>query len=185
MPATPLHFLSIAFLNLKRPERFDLVAFFFASGVIDLEPLHLYLTGVVPDHQIWHSYLFVTTVYLAFVSVAVWIAENKFEGVIKKIFSVSQVDASHVKHAPRVIVLSVLIGGVSHVFFDMFTHKEMPYVIFPLLYGNPFWLGSWQILIDSLVVALSLYSVWIWWNIREKDSRHSRLLKVPMESEGE
>ncbi|MFQ5950657.1 MAG: DUF4184 family protein [Candidatus Geothermarchaeales archaeon] len=163
MPATPLHFLAIAFLYFRSPERFDLVALFFSSVLLDLEPLYLVLVRAVPDHQVWHSFLFVTTVYLVAVSAGVWLLENRFEGTIARTFSFFRLDASNIKRTPAVILLSILIGGTSHVFFDMFTHEEMPYVVYPLSYGNPFWLVAWDPLVGGFVVALSLYSLWIWW----------------------
>ena len=163
MPATPLHFLAVAFLHLKRPERFDLVALFFSAILLDLEPLYLILVGAVPDHQVWHSFLFVTTLYLVAVSAGVWLLENRFEGTIARTFSFFRLDASNIKRTPGAILLSSLVGGTSHVFFDMFTHEEMPYVVYPLSYGNPFWLGAWDPVVGAFVVALSLYSLWIWW----------------------
>ena len=163
MPATPLHFLAVAFLHLKRPERFDLVALLFSAILLDLEPLYLILVGAVPDHQVWHSFLFVTTLYLVAVSAGVWLLENRFEGTIARTFSFFRLDASNIKRTPGAILLSTLIGGTSHVFLDMFSHEEMPYVVYPLSYGNPFWLGAWDPVAGWFAAALGLYSVWAWW----------------------
>jgi membrane-bound metal-dependent hydrolase YbcI (DUF457 family) len=55
-----------------------------------------------------------------------------------------------------------LIGGLSHVFFDMFTHKDMPYVIFPLTNGNPFYLGQASITAELAVILLTAYSLLQW-----------------------
>jgi len=163
VPATPFHFFAVAFLHLKRPERFDLLALFFSSVLVDLEPLYLIIVGVVPDHQVWHSFLFATTLYLVAVSAGVWFLENRLSITIARTFSFFGLKPSNIKHSPSSILLSSLVGGTSHVFFDMFTHEEMPYVVYPLSYGNPFWLGPWAPLVGAFVVALSLYSLWIWW----------------------
>ena len=163
MPANPLHFLAIAFLHFKRPERFDLVALLFSSVLVDLEIPYLNLVRAVPDHQVWHSFLFVTTLYLVAVSAGVWFLENRLSITIARTFSFFGLKHSNIKHSPGAILLSSLVGGTSHVFFDMFTHEEMPYVFYPLSYGNPFWLGAWDPVVGAFVVALSLYSLWIWW----------------------
>jgi membrane-bound metal-dependent hydrolase YbcI (DUF457 family) len=62
-----------------------------------------------------------------------------------------------------------MVGGFSHVFFDMFTHESMPYVIYPLALGNPFYLGQASGIVEVTVVALTIYSVFCWSKTQKLD----------------
>jgi hypothetical protein len=44
----------------------------------------------------------------------------------------------------------------------MWVHEYSPYVLFPLVTKNPFWIGEWSIVIDALVILLSLYAIFLW-----------------------
>jgi len=44
----------------------------------------------------------------------------------------------------------------------MWVHEDSPYILFPLVTQNPFWIGEWSIVIYALVILLSLYAVFLW-----------------------
>jgi hypothetical protein len=51
----------------------------------------------------------------------------------------------------------------------MWVHENSSYVLFPFYERNPFWIGEWSIIVFSLVVLLSLYTVFLW--IRQLTAR--------------
>jgi membrane-bound metal-dependent hydrolase YbcI (DUF457 family) len=66
------------------------------------------------------------------------------------------------RYSFKTIYFCCLIGGVSHIFFDMWTHEVSPYVLFPFYDENPFWIDEWSIIIFVLISLLSLYTVFLW-----------------------
>lgn len=162
MPATLLHFSAIAPLHSKRPEKFDITALIYASTLVDLELLYSFLTENHLNHGLWHSYFFVLTIYPVVLSLVIYLAERSLEKTIFDIYGFFKFFPKKVKYPFKTIYLCCLFGGLSHIFFDMWTHENSPYVLFPFYGKNPFWVGEWSIIIDALVILLSLYTVFLW-----------------------
>ncbi|MBD3205825.1 hypothetical protein GF319_05700 [Candidatus Bathyarchaeota archaeon] len=143
MPSNPLHFLAIAFLKIKHRENFDTLSLLLSSTLVDLELLIQTLKGDPPTHGVFHSYLFLLTVYPLVLSFLI----------------------TFVRSCPwRKIFISCFIGGVSHLFFDMWTHEYSSYILYPCVFQgkNPFFLGGLNQFIRGLVVLLALYSTSSW-----------------------
>lgn len=180
MPATPLHFLAIAPLHFKRTKFFDITALLFSSTAVDLELLYLLLIGEPMYHGIWHSYFFVLTILPVAVSLFVFLMERKFLNVLTKVYTFFRFFPRKVKYSFRTIYLSSLIGGISHIFFDMWVHRFSSYVLFPFSIfeaDNPFWIGRYEIMVHIGVALLGLYTVYIWIqranNLKKKDKKGS------------
>lgn len=163
MPATPLHFSAIAPLHFLRPEILDITALFYSSFSVDLELLFGLLTSGSLAHGIWHSYFFVLTIYPVFASLFVYAVESRMENTIKRIYSFFRFSPNKIRYHFKTIYLCCLVGGVSHIFFDMWIHEYSSYILFPLVtQKNPFWIGEWSIIIDAIVILLSLFAVFLW-----------------------
>jgi hypothetical protein len=163
LPATPLHFSAIAPLHFWRPQIFDITAFFYSSLSVDLELLFGLLTSNSLAHGIWHSYFFVLTIYPVFASLFVYVAESRLENTVSRIYRFFRFFPNKIRYSFKTIYLCCLIGGASHIFFDMWIHEYSPYILFPLVtQKNPFWIGQWSIIIDALVILLSLSAIFLW-----------------------
>jgi len=162
LPTTPLHFSAIAPLHFKRPEIFDITALLGSSTFVDLELLYLLLIGQPMDHGLWHSYFFVLTIYPVVLTLITYVAERGFEKTIFSVYRFFRFFPKKVRYPLKTIYLCCLIGGVSHLFFDMWTHENSPYVLFPFYKENPFWIGEWGIIIQVLISLLSLYTIFLW-----------------------
>ncbi len=114
------------------------------------------------SHGLWHSYLFVLTIYPVLVSLIVYLTERGFEKTIFSVYRFLRFFPKKVRYSFGMIYFSSLIGGVSHIFFDMWVHENSSYVLFPLHEGNPFWVGEWSIVIFVSVGLLSLYAIFLW-----------------------
>ena len=162
MPANPFHFLAIAPLHFRRPENFDITALLFSSTSVDLELLYYFLTEKHMNHGLWHSYFFVLTIYPVVLSLIVYVTERKLDKTIFRVYRFFRFFPKKVRYSFKTIYSCCLIGGVSHIFFDMWTHETSPYILFPFYEENPFWIGEWSIIIIVLVSLLSLYTVLLW-----------------------
>ncbi len=163
MPPNPLHFLSIAPLHFKRPETFDITALLCSSTFVDLELLYLFLIGKPMLHGFWHSYFFVLTIYPVVLSLIIYVSERKFGKAILRVYNFFRFFPTKTGYSLRAIYLSCLIGGASHIFFDMWVHETSPYILFPYISNeNPFWIGDWSAIIYLLVSVLSLYTIFLW-----------------------
>lgn len=146
-----------------RPETFDITALLCSSTFVDLRLFYfLLLTRSPIGHGLWHSYLFVLTIYPVVLSLLVYVAERRFEKTIFGVYRFFRFFPKKVRYSFKTIYLCCLIGGVSHIFFDMWVHENSSYVIFPFYEGNPFWIGEWGIIILVVVGLLSLYTVFLW-----------------------
>lgn len=68
------------------------------------------------------------------------------------------------------ILLTCLVGWLSHVFFDMWTHETFRYVLFPNVGDNPFWFDYPIVqIVEASVLVLSAYSVLLW--VRQVETR--------------
>jgi hypothetical protein len=114
------------------------------------------LIGETLDHRIWHGFALAITVYPILVTIGVYIVERL------SICNVLRLKPKQVQYPLLIVYFCSLLGGFTHVFFDMFTHKDMPYVIYPLAYGNPFYMGNASIIIEITVILLAAYSLLQW-----------------------
>ncbi len=113
-------------------------------------------------HGLWHSYFFVLTIYPIILSLVLYIMETQFEKTILGVYRAFRFFPKKVRYPLGTIYLSSLVGGVSHIFLDMWVHENSAYVLFPFYEGNPFWIGEWSIIIYGLVIFLSIYTVLLW-----------------------
>lgn len=162
MPPTPLHFSAIAPLYFRRPKSFDITALLLSSALVDLELLVFLLNGKPMIHAFWHSYLFVLTIYPAVLSAAVYLLEGMIGKKIKSVYNFFGFFPEMTRYPFKAIYASCLVGGASHIFFDMWVHQNSSWVLFPFYEGNPFWIGGWSIIVFGLVTMLSLYTVFLW-----------------------
>ena len=176
MPANPLHFLAIAPLHFKQPEAYDITALLYSSILVDLELLYSFLTGQPMNHGIWHSYLYVLTIYPAALSLIVYAIERGFEKPIIRIHKFLRLYPGKVRYPLKTIYLNCLVGGASHIFLDMWTHETSVFILFPFYEGNPFWIGEWSIVVYALVTLLSIYTLFLW-------GRHASLHKASHSSD--
>ena len=134
-----------------------------SATIIDLEPVYYLLLGDPFHHRIWHSYFFALVVFPVLISLAVYLVERRFEQKLSSAYGTLKLKPPQTRYSLSIIYLSCLIGGFSHIFFDMFTHESLPYVMYPLFYGNPFYLGQARFIIEGLAAGLAVYSVYCWW----------------------
>ena len=162
MPVTPLHFLAIAPLHFRRPNVFDITALFYSSMAVDLELLISFFIGGSLAHGVWHSYLFVLTIYPVAVGLFVYAVERWLEGTVLRIYHFFRFYPEKVRYPFKTVYVCCVVGGVSHIFFDMWTHQYSSDILFPIVTENPFWLGYWSNAVFALMVLLSLYTVFLW-----------------------
>jgi len=129
---------------------------------VDLELVFSFLLGGSLTHGVWHSYLFVLTIYPVAVGLFVYVAERWFERTIFGVYRFFRFYPEKIKYPFRTIYLCCLLGGVSHIFFDMWTHEDSSYVLFPVVAENPFWIGEWSVVVFALMALLSFYTVFLW-----------------------
>jgi membrane-bound metal-dependent hydrolase YbcI (DUF457 family) len=175
LPPTPIHFLSVASLHFVKSGTFDITALLFSSTCIDLELLYRLLIGQPLSHGLWHSYFFAVTVFPVAVSLFVLVAERKLLGILKSTYKLFRFYPIKLEYSFKTIYFSSLIGGVSHIFFDMWTHRVSAYLLYPFVVfdaENPFWLGEYEVVIYISVTILSVYSIYFW--IRRMRNQHAR-----------
>jgi hypothetical protein len=162
MPLTPFHALSLMFLYFKDKKHIDPLALTVSATFIDLEPLYYLLVGEPLDHRIWHGFTLALTAYSILVTISVYIIEHLFKEKLWTAYNFLRLKPNQVQYPLSTVYFCSLLGGFTHVFFDMFTHKDMPYVIYPLAYGNPFYMGNASIIIEITVILLAAYSLLQW-----------------------
>jgi len=150
-------------LYFKDKRRVDLLALVVSATFVDLEVLYYLLLGEPLDHRIWHGFAMSLTIYPILVAVGVFMVERFFEQRLWSIYNGLRLKPHQVRYSLKTVYLWSLFGGLSHIFFDMFTHAEMPYVIYPLTYGNPFYGGYASAGVELIVIVLSIYSCILWW----------------------
>jgi len=165
LPPTPIHFFSVASLHFVRSGTFDITALLLSSTCIDLELLYLLLIGQPLHHGLWHSYFFALTIFPVAVSLVVLVAERKLPTILKSIYKFFRFSPSKLKYSFKNIYLASLIGGASHIFFDMWTHRVSSYLLYPFAVfdsENPFWVAEYEVVIYISVALLSVYSIYLW-----------------------
>jgi len=163
MPLTPLHGLAVLFLYFKRKRSVDPLALFASATIVDLEPLYYILSGeFLNHHMMWHGYALILTIYPILITFALYVVERFFEKQLWSMYTALRFKPAKVRYSLLKVYLCCLVGGFSHIFFDMFTHESLPYVVYPLVFGNPFYLGLAAVIVELIVVVLALYSVYCW-----------------------
>jgi hypothetical protein len=162
MSLTPFHALSLMFLYFKDKKRIDPLALTVSATFIDLEPLYYLLVGEILDHRIWHGFALALTAYPILVAIGVYITERLFKEKLWTAYNILRLKPKQVQYPLLTVYLCSLLGGFTHIFFDMFTHKDMPYVIYPFAYGNPFYMGNASIIVEIIVILLAAYSLLHW-----------------------
>jgi len=163
LPLTPLHY-PIAYLVYKLDKRFSLPGLVVGCMFPDLEiPFMVLLFGTqVPNRMILHSLLGSATLgtFLALI-----VTIRVYPPLVSRLFHVDKKKIKSKCKLSFAVVLSVLVGNLSHVLLDVTNHPYTP-VFWPFLpatatpspiyfaLGNP--LGSlWmQIIMGVLLVAL-------------------------------
>jgi membrane-bound metal-dependent hydrolase YbcI (DUF457 family) len=162
VPYTPLHALSFMFLYFKDRRRIDPLALVVSTTFIDLEPLYYILLGEPLDHRIWHGFTLALTIYPIIVTIGVYIVERLFENKLLAAYKWARLKPVKAQYPLRNIYLLSLFGGFSHIVLDMFTHREMLWVLYPFASGNPFYMRQAFIIVETAVIALSIYSLNCW-----------------------
>jgi hypothetical protein len=166
MPLTPLHPLALMFLYFKDKRKVDPLALTVSATFIDLETLYYLLIGEALDHRIWHGFALAITVYPILVTIGVYIAEHLFQEKLWSAYNVLRLRPNQVQYPLLTVYFCSLLGSFTHIFFDMFTHKDMPYVIYPLAYGNPFYMGNASVIVEITVIFLAAYSLLRWTKVK-------------------
>jgi len=164
MPLPPVHGLSILSPYFRGKDVFDPLALVASATFVDLESLFYIIAAQPLDHQMWHGYALALTVYPVLVGLFVYSMERFLEGNVRSAYNIIGFKPSRVRYSPLTIYLCCLAGGLSHIFLDMFTHQSMPYVIYPLAYGNPFYLGQFSSVVEIAATALAVLSIFLWLN---------------------
>ncbi len=112
-----------------------------------------------------------------------FIVEYLFNKKLWSIYTVLRLRPENPHYSLLNIYLGYLIGGFSHIFLDMFVHQTMPYVVYPLAIGNPFYLGTASIIVELLAVALSIVSIYFWIKTAKTNKKHKtkKAFRVPLE----
>lgn len=142
----------------------DPLALIVSSSVIDLEPFFVLFFGLrQPVHGFWHSY-FGVLLLAVLLTLGVHVVELRAARVVEIGWRMLRIDRVRVRYPLKVVFYSNVIGGFSHVFFDMFTHRSFPYVLYPVVrFSNPAWMGiEAALVVEAFVVLLSVYSCWLW-----------------------
>lgn len=166
MPITPLHGLAVLFVYFRKKAKIDPLALTVSATFIDLEPLYFWLIREPLDHRMWHGFALALTIYPTLTSLGVYLTEHFFEEKLWFIYNGLRLKPIKVRYPLLTIYVVSLFGAFSHVFFDMFTHENMPYVIYPWAEGNPFYMGQASIIVEITVIFLAIYSCWKWLSLR-------------------
>jgi hypothetical protein len=162
MALTPFHALAFMFLYFRNKRIVDPLALAVSTTFIDLEPLYYLLMGEPLDHRLLHGFALALTIYPILVIFGVYVLERLLDKRLWLIYVRLRLKPIQVRYPLWIICINSFLGGISHVFLDMFTHRDMLYVIYPMAYGNPFYIGQASVLVDAAVIILAIYSCLIW-----------------------
>ena len=148
-----------------------------SATIIDLEPLYYLVLGDWAfHHRVWHSYFVALVVFPFLISFVVYLVERRFDQKLLATYDKLKLKPTRLRYSLLMIYVSCLIGGFSHIFFDMFTHESLPYVLYPLFYGNPFYLGQATFIVEGLAAGLAVDSVYCWWKLSKIESVETNIL---------
>jgi len=162
----PLHALALLPLYFKKPMAVDPLALSISSTFVDIEVAWLYITGAPFSHSYWHSIAVAATLYPLLVTALVIVIEERCPQQVAWLFRALRWKGGEQRYTTKSVYLCALLGGVSHVFIDMWTHPESGYILWPfaVVSLNPFYLGYWSYAVDGAVTLLSIYAVFRWYN---------------------
>lgn len=162
MPITPFHFGPGALLKAAAPRHLSWTAFALANGLIDLEPILLFLFTGEPAHRFFHTPPGATLAALA----AVWPGRIACQAWLR--FwnrQLSPAQAQWLCCATTISVKQALVGALlgawSHLALDMAMHVDVR-PLWPAIAGNP-WHG-WMSMdgLHLLCAASGLAALAIW-----------------------
>ncbi len=163
MAPNPLHALVLLPLYFKRPDLFDPLALVISGVAIDLDVVYSYIMAYPSHHLALHSFVVAATIYPLVVSLLVYYLERRagrrFAWVYGRIRW-----GEKVSYPFATIFACSLLGGLSHMFIDVWSHPVSPFIFWPFLYlpSNPLYLGVWSLAIDAAVVLVSVYALYLW-----------------------
>lgn len=154
-------------LYLGFKSKIDPLPLLISSTFVDIEPLYFLLIGEPNDHGILHSY-FTILLFSVLIVFILYFAERHYENKLWSVYSKLRLNPDRVKYPLLSVYLTFLVGGFSHMFFDMLTHKSLPYVLYPLTLGNPFYLGQASFVVDVIVAVVAFGSVFWWLKLQNR-----------------
>lgn len=113
----------------------------------------------------WHSYFFVLIILPLATSLIAYVVEHPLRETLTGAYRVFRFSPKKVTYPFTMIYISSLLGGFSHIFFDMWTHRYSAYILYPLTIfnaENPFWIGRYEIVVHTAVLLLSGCTIY-WW----------------------
>lgn len=125
MPVTPLHYV-VAYVINKAKLGLVFPALIVGSVIPDLEPLVGYLTNgqLLPPRGFMHSLLGSVTLDTF---LAVMVTIFLYPSLVSWIFRVDKKEVAEKCRLSRLLVLSTLIGSLSHVLVDITNHEYNPF----------------------------------------------------------
>lgn len=167
MPLPPIHGLT-GLLPYFKNKNLDPLALVAGATFVDLESLVYIVLGNPLNHQFFHGYLLVLTVYPVLVGLFVYFMERAFERKVWSAYTTLRFNPTRVKYSPLTIYLCCFAGGLSHLLFDIWTHQSLPYIIYPLAQGNPFYIGPYTGIVELIAVGLAVVTIFLWWKSKGK-----------------
>lgn len=162
MPITPFHFGPGAFLKAIAPRQVSWTAFALANGLIDLEPILLFLFTGEPAHRFFHTLPGATLAALA----AVWPGRIACASWLR--FWNRQLSPAQARWLgcepsinTRQALVGALLGAWSHLILDMAMHVDVR-PLWPAIGTNP-WHG-WMSVdgLHLLCAAAALAGLALW-----------------------
>jgi len=148
-----------------RPMAADPLALSISSTFVDIEVAWLYIAGAPFSHGYWHSLSVAATLYPVLVTALVIVIERRCPQQAAWLFRALRWRGGEQRHTTKSIYLCALLGGVSHIFIDMWTHPESSYILWPFAVAspNPFYLGQWAFAVEVAVLLSSIYAALLWY----------------------
>ncbi len=146
MPFTPIHMGPGILIKALLQSSFSLMIFGWTQIVMDIQPLVVMLTGEGHLHGFTHTYIGAVLIAVVAGLTGKHLAEFglKIMGFThKKIINISW----------QVVMLSALLGSISHVFIDGIMHADVE-PFYPFTSFNP----QWQIISVDWLHKVCLYS---------------------------
>ena len=172
MAPNPLHPLVLMILYFKRPHLFDPLALALSATAVDIEVVYAYAVGLPTPHLALHSFVVALTIYPAVISLLAYALERRMGGFLGRIYRAIRLDEK-VSYPFRTILVCSLVGELSHVLIDVWSHPVSPFLFWPFAYlpSNPLYIGEWSVAIDAVVVVMGLYARYLWakrWKLMSK-----------------
>ena len=174
VPLTPFHVIAVWPLYVKWPRRWDLLALSFGCVMSDLEIITVYpnVRTLEAGRGIMHSLLGVFTVNLLLAVIAArylapWLAtrlDRRFPGKGWRMFAGHDIVAD--RKTWLVTIGSAILGGLSHLGFDLFMHYDTP-LFWPWravpIAAVPWAVDPvWSVGIEIVVGAVFFWMLWKW-----------------------